>query len=112
MKLKYIEVTAENVHTFVKIQWEESRSGSSIWLAEEVNTIRQKLPRRGPLLRERHLKAIHNRAMELWVVWWITVKRKIPLSPTSAISLVTVVADLIDLEYKSLSTIPLVVTEN
>lgn len=23
MKLKYIEVTAENVHTFVKIQWEE-----------------------------------------------------------------------------------------
>lgn len=47
MKLKYIEVTAENVHTFVKIQWEESRSGSSIWLAEEVNTIRQKLPLQG-----------------------------------------------------------------
>lgn len=69
-------------------------------------------PCRGPLLRERQLKAIHNQAMELWVVGWITVKCKIPLSPSSHICLVTVVADLNDLEYRCLSTIPLVVTED
>lgn len=42
-------------------------------------------------------------------VW---VRNKILLSPSSRICLVTVVADLIDLEYKNLVTIPLVVTED
>lgn len=40
------------------------------------------------------------------------VRNKILLSPSSRICLVTVVADLIDLEYKNQATIPLVVTED